>query len=92
MAHKSNKQLEALRHTVTGIGWANPHQAAIYMGIAHRDVCEMVASGVLVHSRIGQRNIRMRYSDLDEYMISKRSARIDIGAIVDDVMEGLKCK
>jgi len=85
MPYLSRKQLEPYRATVTGIGWANEKQAALYTGLAHRDLCTLLESGEIKFSRIGRKR-RVRYSELDRFMAGFE-VRPEID--VDELLEGL---
>lgn len=66
MARKNKKQLADMAHTVTGIGWANTNQACFYAGITKPTLDNWIDDGLRC-SRIG-RCLRLKYSDIDEYM------------------------
>ena len=87
MSYATTKQLDAIRGSVTGIGWADPKQAAIYTHLRHRDICEHIAAGDIPHSRLGARKVRIRYSDLDEFMLSNRFKTMALDDLVDEIIE-----
>ena len=89
-SYATSKQLEKIRHTVTGIGWASPQQAAIYTGLTHRKICESMNSQELSYSRIGQKTRRVRYKDLDTFMISHREEEIDFEVLTQRAKKALK--
>ena len=86
MPYLSRKQLEPYRPTVTGIGWASTKQAALYTGLAHRDLCTLLEAGEIKFSRIGRKR-RVRYAELDRFM-----AGYEVKDIIDinELLEGLR--
>jgi len=71
MPHVSKKQLESIAQTVTGIGWADTKQAAVYLSLGYQTIRSAIKDGEIKASRVG-RLVRVRYSDLDEYMLARR--------------------
>jgi len=82
MSFLTQKELERYRPTVTGIGWANTKQAAIYTGLAHRELCAFLDAGEIKFSRIGQKR-RIRYAELDRFMAEHEAEAVDVAALIE---------
>ncbi len=88
MSYSSNTELEKIRPSVTGIGWATPQQAALYLNVSHRVMIEQILPH-LPYRIVGRKQKRIRYSDLDDWMLTQGKG-VNIQDIVDEVMEDLR--
>ncbi len=92
MACRSKKELAAIAHTVTGVGWASKEQACVYASISGRTLDKRLADG-LRHSRVGG-CVRIKYTDIDEYLLSHQAGdsfdHATCSSIAAEILEGLQ--
>jgi excisionase family DNA binding protein len=67
-------------------GWVSIKRAAQYADVSVRTMREWLKSG-LNHSRLSKKTIRIRYSDIDEYLERFQVNENAIDAMVDAVVK-----
>ena len=69
-------------------GWANVKNAAKYADVSVRTLRDWLKEG-LKHSRLNAKTIRIRYSDIDEFLQQFQASDHFVDDIVDAVMRDL---
>jgi len=67
------------------VGWCKVKNAAKYADISERIIREWLKEG-LKHSRLPSGTIRIRYSDIDEYLVQFQANDNLVDNVVDEVM------
>ena len=66
-------------------GWASIKNAAKYADVSVRTMRDLLKRG-LKHSRVSSGMIRIRYSDIDEFLMQYQVSENQIDKIVDEVL------
>ena len=67
------------------IGWCKVKNAAKYADVSERKIREWLKDG-LKHSRLPTGTIRIRYSDIDEYLEQFQVKDNVVDTVVDEIM------
>lgn len=87
MSYATKKQLETLRPTVTGIGWATTKQAAVYLNVPHKRMCMEILPEL--KSAVIGRSRRVAYAELDRWMDEQATNSCIEDQIVNKFLEAL---
>ena len=70
------------------VGWVNVKNAAKYADVSERKMRDWLKEG-LKHSRLPSGTIRIRYSDIDEYLEQFQVNDNLVDNVVDEIMNDL---
>ena len=68
-------------------GWATIKNASKYADVSDRTMREWVNSGELKHSRLNRKTIRIKYTDIDEYLGKFQQKDESIDDLVDSIID-----
>lgn len=72
------------------IGYLTIHRAAQYASVSPKTVSRWVASGLPVYQGTTRGKVLIRPADIDAYLTRRQAPVVNLGALVEDVLQGLK--
>ncbi|SLM49229.1 protein of unknown function [Nitrospira japonica] len=72
------------------VGYVTIHGAAQYASVSAKTVTRWIRSGLPVHQGTTRGKVLIRPGDIDAYLTRRQAPVVNLHALVDDVLQGLK--